>query len=89
MTAIPLDTHKAIKRLQKVGIDEKQAEEMVSLFGELYGNDTATKSDLEVLHHDLKTDLAEIKTDLSWIKKFMFTVGIAVIIAALKYIFLG
>ncbi len=89
MTAIPLDTHKAIKRLQNAGMNEKQAEEMVNLFGEMYGNETATKSDLEVLHKDLKADLSEIKTDLSWIKKFMFGVGVAVLIAALKYIFLG
>ncbi|MEH0690821.1 DUF1640 domain-containing protein [Vibrio cholerae] len=89
MTAIPLDTHKAIKRLQGAGMDEKQAEEMVNLFGEMYGNETATKSDIEILHKDLKADLSEIKTDLSWIKKFMFGVGVAVLIAALKYIFLG
>jgi len=46
MTAIPLDTHKAIKRLQSVGMNEKQAEEMVNLFGEMYGNGAATKSRL-------------------------------------------
>lgn len=89
MTAIPLDTHKAIKRLQSAGMNEKQAEEMVNLFGEMYSNEAATKSDSEVLHKDLKADLSEIKTDLSWIKKFMFGVGVAVLIAALKYIFLG
>ncbi|HHY0551932.1 TPA: hypothetical protein ACVU5P_004251 [Vibrio parahaemolyticus] len=36
---------------------------------------------------NLKADLSEVKTDLSWIKKFMFGVGVAVLIAALKYIF--
>ncbi|PKF50235.1 DUF1640 domain-containing protein [Enterovibrio nigricans] len=89
MTAIPLDTHKAIKRLQSAGMNEKQAEEMVSLFGEMFANEAATKSDVEVLHKDLKADLSEMKTDLSWIKKFMFGVGLAVLIAALKYIFVG
>lgn len=89
MAAIPLDTHKAIKRLQNAGWNEKQAEEMVSLFGEIFANEAATKSDIELLHKDLKTDLAEIKTDLTWIKKFMFGVGVAVLVAALKYIFIG
>lgn len=71
-------------------MNEKQAEEMVNLFGEMYGNDSATKSDLEVLPKDLKADLSEIKTDLSWIKKFMLGVGVvAVLIAAIKDIFLG
>ena len=89
MTAIPFDTHKAIKGLQAAGIDVKQAEAMVNLFGEVYSNETATKTDLKMLHEDLKTDLAGIKTDLDWIKKFMFAVGLAVVIAALKYIFIG
>lgn len=89
MMAVPLDTHKAIKRLVNVGVEEKQAEEMISLFGEIYSNEAATKGDLEVLHKDLKADLSEIKTDLAWIKKFMFGVGIAVLVAALKYIFMG
>jgi hypothetical protein len=44
---------------------------------------------LKILHEDLKTDLMGIKTDLDWIKKFMFAVGLAVVIAALKYIFVG
>lgn len=49
----------------------------------------AIKGDLEVLQKDLKGDLSEIKTDLTWIKKFMFGAGIAVLVAALKYIFTG
>jgi hypothetical protein len=89
MTAIPLDTHKAIKALLEAGVEVKQAEAMVNLFGEVYGNETATKTDLKILHEDLKTDLMGIKTDLDWIKKFMFAVGLAVVIAALKYIFVG
>lgn len=88
MATVPFDTHKAIKSLKEAGVDEKQAESIVGLFGEAYGNSTATKSDLEVLHKDLKGDLSEIKTDLAWIKKFMFGVGMAVLIAALKYIFI-
>lgn len=31
----------------------------------------------------------DIKTDLDWIKKSAFAVGLAVVIAALKYIFIG
>lgn len=85
----PQDTHKAIKGLQQADIEAKQAEAMVNLFGEVDGNETATKTDLKLLHEDLKTDLACIKTDLNWIKKFMFAVGLAVVIAALKYIFIG
>lgn len=89
MTTIPFDTHKAIKGLLAAGVEAKQAEAMVNLFGEVYGSETATKTDLKMLHEDLKTDLAGIKTDLDWIKKFMFAVGLAVLIAALKYIFIG
>lgn len=52
----------------------------------LNSNDNATKADVKVLHEDLRTDLAGIKTDFNWIKKFMFAVGLAVVIAAIKYI---
>lgn len=89
MAAIPFDTHKAIKSLQDAGVDTKQAEAMVGLFGEMYGNESTTKADLKVLHEDLKGELNVIKTDLDWIKKFMFAVGVAVLLAALKYIFMG
>ncbi|EKF0803855.1 hypothetical protein OX317_004420 [Salmonella enterica] len=48
----------------------------------------ATKEDFKLSTDSLKSDLATIKTDLDWIKKTILAVGIVVVIAALKYIFL-
>ncbi|EDX2839281.1 hypothetical protein B6B07_003899 [Salmonella enterica subsp. enterica serovar Berta] len=48
----------------------------------------ATKEDFKLSTDSLKSDLATIKIDLDWIKKTILAVGIVVVIAALKYIFL-
>lgn len=48
----------------------------------------ATKEDFKLSTDSLKSDLATIKTDLDWVKKTILAVGIVVVIAALKYIFL-
>ncbi|WGM03456.1 hypothetical protein [Arsenophonus nasoniae] len=89
MTTITMNTHKAIKALQESGIDEKQAEKIVEVIAEFQNVDTVTKEDLSVATESIKSDMASIKTDLDWIKKLILAVGIAVVIAALKYIFIG
>jgi hypothetical protein len=89
MTTITMNTHKAIKALQESGIDEKQAEKIVEVIAEFQNIGTVTKKDLSVATESIKSDMASIKTDLDWIKKLILAVGIAVVIAALKYIFIG
>ncbi|MFS1564161.1 MAG: hypothetical protein ACL7AX_12190 [Candidatus Arsenophonus phytopathogenicus] len=82
MATITMNTHKAIKALQESGIDEKQAEKIVEVIAEFQNVGTVTKEDLSVATES-------IKSDLDWIKKLILAVGIAVVIAALKYIFIG
>ncbi|OIV47401.1 hypothetical protein BK025_04575 [Sodalis sp. TME1] len=89
MAAITLNVHNAIKALKESGMDEKQAEKIVEVIADLQNVSIATKEDLRASTDSLKTDLAAIKTDMDWIKKLILAVGIAVVIAALKYIFLG
>lgn len=89
MTAITMNVHNAIKALKESGMDEKQAEKLVEVIADLQNVTIATKDDIRASTDSLKTDLAAIKTDLDWIKKLILAVGIAVVIAALKYIFLG
>lgn len=89
MAEITLNVHNAIKALKESGMDEKQAEKIVEVIADLQNVSIATKEDLRASTDSLKTDLAAIKTDLDWIKKLILAVGIAVVIAALKYIFLG
>lgn len=89
MATITMNTHKAIKALQESGIDEKQAEKIVEVIAEFQNGGTVTKEDLSVATESIKSDMASIKTDLDWIKKLILAVGVAVVIAALKYIFIG
>lgn len=89
MATITMNTHKAIKALQESGIDEKQAEKIVEVIAEFQNVGTVTKEDISVATESIKSDMASIKTDLDWIKKLILAVGIAVVVAALKYIFIG
>lgn len=96
MTAVLIDTYKAIGRLKKAGVQDTAAEEIVNIFGEICSNELATKHDLEILRKDLKIDIAEvkneinvIKSDMAWIKKLLIAIGVTVFIAAFKYIFMA
>ncbi|WP_305840139.1 hypothetical protein [Photobacterium leiognathi] len=87
MTMIPFDTHKAVKELIESGIDEKQAETLIGVINDIYANEAVTKADLNVMHSDLKQEIHAVARDMEWIKKLLLAVGVAVLIAALKYIF--
>ena len=48
MKTITFDTHKAIVSLQEAGVDLKQAEAIVNLFVEVFGNETDSRKVLDV-----------------------------------------
>ncbi|PHM59521.1 DUF1640 domain-containing protein [Xenorhabdus ishibashii] len=89
MTTITMNTHNAIKSLKASGMDEAQAEKIVEIIADLQNVSAATKEDLKQTENNLKADLVAIKSDMDWLKKLIVTVGIAVVIAAIKYIFIG
>ncbi|CDL86682.1 DUF1640 domain-containing protein [Xenorhabdus cabanillasii] len=89
MTTITMNTHNAIKSLKAAGMDEAQAEKIVEIITDLQNVSAATKEDLKQTESNLKADLVAIKSDMDWLKKLIVTVGIAVVIAAIKYIFMG
>ncbi len=53
MALFAFNTHKAVKMLTKAGADEALAEAMVTTFGEVLGEDIATKDDLKHLEQRL------------------------------------
>lgn len=53
MTAIAFDTHAFIKRLVAAGMPESQAEVLAEEQAKLIETQLATKSDLELLKHEL------------------------------------
>ncbi|MDE1478359.1 CCDC90 family protein [Xenorhabdus bovienii] len=89
MTTITMNIHNAIKSLKESGMDEAQAEKIVEIIADLQNVSAATKEDLKQTESSLKADLTSIKNDMDWLKKLIITVGIAVVIAAIKYIFVG
>ncbi|KMW71423.1 hypothetical protein TI10_21380 [Photorhabdus luminescens subsp. luminescens] len=89
MSSLIMDTHTAVKALKASGFNDEQSEKIVEVITELQNISIVTKADLAVATESIKTDIGTIKTNLGWIKKLALAVGIAVVIAALKYIFTG
>ncbi|WP_387465082.1 hypothetical protein [Photorhabdus sp. RM323S] len=79
----------AVKALKASGFNDEQSEKIVEIIAELQNTSAATKADLTAATESIKTDINTIKTDLDWMKKLILAVDIAVVIAALKYIFIG
>ncbi|MBS9431103.1 hypothetical protein EAE92_00230 [Photorhabdus hainanensis] len=89
MALLTMDIHTAVKALKASGFNDEQSEKIVEVITELQNISVVAKADLTVATESVKTDIGTIKTDLDWIKKLTLAVGIAVVIAALKYIFIG
>ncbi|WP_340608178.1 hypothetical protein [Xenorhabdus bharatensis] len=89
MSALAMSTHNAIKALKESGVDETQAEKIVEIITDLQNISVATKEDIKQTEANLKADLTAIKTDIDWLTKLIITIGVAVVIAAIKYILIG
>ncbi|WP_027252042.1 hypothetical protein [Photobacterium halotolerans] len=81
------DTHKLIEQLIKGGMSKEAAETVIYGIDEAVKNNAATKTDLQQVESNLLHEITEIKSDIGWIKRAFFVVGVAVTVAALKYIF--
>ena len=58
MSAITFDTHAAVKRLQEVGVDERQAEVFVATVGSALGENVATKEHITAAIAELRAEIA-------------------------------
>ena len=54
MSALALDTHAYIKKLEAAGFTEQQAEALAETQADLLTNQLATKSDIETVQRDMK-----------------------------------
>ncbi|WP_233420663.1 hypothetical protein [Xenorhabdus nematophila] len=68
---------------------KRKQKKIVEIIADLQNTSAVTKEDLKQAEMNLRTDLTSIKNDMDWLKKLIVTVGIAVVIAAIKYIFVG
>ena len=70
-----LDTHKAVKKLKEVGFDEAQAEAVVRMVGEAFGDSVATKADIVTVRADLSTQGAEVRGEIQEVRTDLSTQG--------------
>ena len=78
MTTAVFDTLKASQNLKAAGVDERQAEAIVTTMAEAFDDTVATKADIAEVRADLKAGIAELKTDMF---KVAMGLTIAIILA--------
>ena len=78
MTTAVFDTLKASQNLKAAGVDERQAEAIVTTMAGAFDDTVATKADIAEVRADLKAGIAELKADMF---KVAMGVAIAVILA--------
>ena len=67
--AIAFDTHRFVKNLTDHGFTEEQAEVLANEQVNLLNSNLSTKTDIEVLRQDTKTDIALIRRDIEVLRK--------------------
>lgn len=81
-----IDTHKVVKEFIAVGLKEEQAEAITKAISSVDGK-LATKSDLQAVKVELKSDLARLEDKLELNMKWMMGVGIASLLMLAKLVF--
>ncbi len=64
MTDVPFDTMAALRRLEAGGFSSEQAEAITQTVRDGVTGGVATKADIA----DVRTDIAELRVELKWIK---------------------
>ncbi|MDE2666450.1 MAG: DUF1640 domain-containing protein [Acidobacteriota bacterium] len=64
MTTAVFDTLQAARQLEDAGIENKQAEAIVTTMAKAFDDSVATKADLTALKAELKADIQQVKADL-------------------------
>ncbi len=64
MATFVFDTHQAIQNLKEAGVAETQAEAMVALVGSAFGENVATKADVQRLEQKLEYEIRSVRSDM-------------------------
>lgn len=78
-----LNTHATVKKFMQHGFSEEQAEVVVEAIND-QSNHLATKQDLAIAVSELKSDIAELKTNIKWI----MAIGLLIVGILLKNTFI-
>jgi len=84
MSAITFDTHAYIKKLEAVGVPEKQAEVQAQAISELVNDRLVTKEDLEHATKELEHTIKELEYRLVIRLGGMMVVAIGIVTALVK-----
>lgn len=86
MNALTMDTHKFVRRLRDAGFEERQAEALVEGLGEMDTAQLATEADLKeatgLLRADLKSDIAQLRNEMSDLRTEMWKMQFTTIAAS-------
>ncbi|HNQ68354.1 MAG TPA: hypothetical protein PKN32_08240 [Bacteroidales bacterium] len=78
-----LNTHATVKKFMQHGFSEEQAEVVVDAIND-QSNHLVTKQDLAIAVSELKSDIAELKTNIKWI----MAIGLLIVGILLKNTFI-
>lgn len=78
-----LNTHATVKKFMQHGFSEEQAEVVVEAIND-QSNHLATKQDLAIAVSELKSEIAELKTNIKWI----MAIGLLIVGILLKNTFI-
>jgi hypothetical protein len=78
-----LNTHATVKKFMQHGFSEEQAEVVVEAIND-QSNHLTTKQDLAIAVSELKSDIAELKTNIKWI----MAIGLLIVGILLKNTFI-
>ena len=78
-----LNTHATVKKFMQHGFSEEQAEVVVEAIND-QSNHLVTKQDLAIAVSELKSDIAELKTNIKWI----MAIGLLIVGMLLKNTFI-
>ena len=100
MATFVFDTHQAIQNLKEAGVAETQAEAMVALVGSAFGENVATKADVqrveqivERVEQKLEYEVRSIRSDMQAMEQRitlklggLLFAGLGLLFAALRFI---
>jgi hypothetical protein len=78
-----LNTHATVKKFMQHGFSEEQAKVVVEAIND-QSNHLATKQDLAIAVSELKSEIAELKTNIKWI----IAIGLLIVGILLKNTFI-
>ena len=93
MATIVFDTHRAIQNLKAAGVADAQAEAMVALVSGAFGENVATKADVERLEQKLEYEVRSLRSDMQAMEQRitlklggLLFAGLGLLFAALRFI---